>query len=61
MTERPDLFAAVIPAVGALDTVRVETTPNGVPNIPEFGTRKTEAGFTRAAGDEHLRTTSATA
>jgi len=45
MTERPDLFAAVIPAVGALDMVRAEVTPNGVPNIPEFGTRKTEAGF----------------
>ena len=45
MTERPDLFAAVIPAVGALDTLRFETTANGVPNIPEFGTVKTEAGF----------------
>jgi prolyl oligopeptidase len=45
MTERPDLFAAVIPAVGVLDTVRAELTPNGLPNIPEFGTHKTEAGF----------------
>jgi prolyl oligopeptidase len=45
MTERPDLFAAVIPDVGALDMVRAETTPNGVPNIPEFGTRATEPGF----------------
>ena len=45
MTERPDLFAAVIPAVGVLDAVRAEVTPNGVPNIPEFGTRTTEAGF----------------
>jgi prolyl oligopeptidase len=45
MTERPDLFAAVIPSVGALDMVRAEVTPNGVPNIPEFGTRKSEAGF----------------
>jgi prolyl oligopeptidase len=36
MTERPDLFAAVIPDVGALDMVRAETTPNGVPNIPGF-------------------------
>jgi prolyl oligopeptidase len=45
MTERPDLFAAVVPAVGALDMVRAEVTPNGVPNIPEFGTRKSEAGF----------------
>lgn len=45
MTERPDLFAAVIPAVGALDMVRMETTANGVPNIPEFGSTRTEAGF----------------
>ena len=45
MTERPDLFAAVVPAVGALDMVRAEVTPNGVPNIPEFGSRSTEAGF----------------
>ncbi|MBW6495452.1 MAG: prolyl oligopeptidase family serine peptidase [Burkholderiaceae bacterium] len=45
MTERPDLFAVVIPAVGALDLVRAETTPNGVPNIPEFGSRATEPGF----------------
>jgi prolyl oligopeptidase len=45
MTERPDLFAAVIPSVGALDMVRAETTANGVPNIPEFGTRANEPGF----------------
>ncbi|MEO8151581.1 MAG: prolyl oligopeptidase family serine peptidase [Rhizobacter sp.] len=45
LTERPDLFAAVIPSVGVLDTLRMETTPNGVPNIPEFGSVKTEAGF----------------
>ena len=45
MTERPDLFAAVVSEVGALDMVRGETTPNGVPNIPEFGSVATEAGF----------------
>ena len=45
MTDRPDLFAAVVPQVGLLDAVRAEVTPNGVPNIPEFGTRTTEAGF----------------
>jgi len=45
ITERPDLFAAVIDAVPASDTVRAEFTPNGPPNIPEFGTVKTEEGF----------------
>ena len=45
MTERPELFAVVVPEVGSLDLVRAETTPNGVPNIPEFGSRKTEPGF----------------
>ena len=45
MTERPDLFAAVIPAVGALDMIRAETTANGVPNIPEFCTVKKEDEF----------------
>ena len=45
MCERPDLFAVVMPAVGSLDNVRAETTPNGIPNIPEFGSRKTEPGF----------------
>jgi len=40
MTTRPDLFAAVVPEVGALDMIRSEDTPNGPPNIPEFGTIK---------------------
>jgi prolyl oligopeptidase len=45
ITERPDLFAAAISEVGCSEMVRMETTPNGVPNIPEFGSVKTEAGF----------------
>ncbi len=45
ITERPDLFAVAIPRVGCLNQVRIETTPNGVPNIPEFGSCETEAGF----------------
>lgn len=45
MTERPDLFAAVVPVVGVLDAVRAETTANGVPNIPEFGTVAHEDEF----------------
>ena len=45
ITERPELFAAVIDAVPMSDAIRVEFTPNGPPNIPEFGTVKTEDGF----------------
>ena len=44
-TERPDLFAAVVPVVGVLDMVRAELEANGPPNIPEFGTHRDEAGF----------------
>lgn len=45
MTERPELFAVALPVVGALDMLRMESTPNGIPNIPEFGSLKTEPGF----------------
>ncbi len=45
LTERPDLFAAVVSNVGSLDTLRAEFTPNGPPNIPEFGSVKTADGF----------------
>lgn len=45
LTERPDLFAVALPRVGCLNAVRMETTPNGVPNIPEFGSCRTEEGF----------------
>jgi len=40
MNERPDLFAAVIPQVGALNPLRGEESPNGPVNVPEFGTVK---------------------
>jgi prolyl oligopeptidase len=45
VTERPDLFAAAILQVGCLDMLRMETTTNGVPNIPEFGTVTSKEGF----------------
>lgn len=45
MTERPDLFAAVISKVGMSNPLRVEFEPNGQPNVPEFGSIKDEAGF----------------
>lgn len=38
MTERPDLFAAAIPEVGCMNAVRMENSPNGPVNTPEFGT-----------------------
>jgi len=45
ITERPDLFAAAVPTVGMMDTVRNESSANGVANIPEFGTVKKEDEF----------------
>jgi prolyl oligopeptidase len=45
ITERPDLFGAAVDQVPVSDTVRFETSANGIPNIPEFGSVKTEEGF----------------
>ena len=45
ITERPDLFAAAIDDVPVSDSLRMEFSANGVPNVPEFGSVKTEAGF----------------
>ncbi|MCC2547641.1 prolyl oligopeptidase family serine peptidase [Hymenobacter sp. BT175] len=42
MTERPDLFAVAIPEVGCLNAVRLENSPNGPVNVPEFGTVQKE-------------------
>ncbi|UOQ68440.1 prolyl oligopeptidase family serine peptidase [Hymenobacter volaticus] len=42
MTERPDLFAVAIPEVGILNAVRMENSPNGPANTPEFGTMQKE-------------------
>jgi prolyl oligopeptidase len=40
ITERPDLFAAAVCNVGCADTMRMEFSPNGPVNTPEFGTVK---------------------
>ena len=40
ITERPDLYAAAICNVGCANAMRLEYTPNGPANIPEFGTVK---------------------
>jgi len=45
LTERPDLFAGVLDLVPSANTLRAEFSPNGPPNIPEFGTVTTRAGF----------------
>ena len=45
MEEAPSLFAGVIDQVPAANTLRSEFSPNGPPNIPEFGTVTNEAGF----------------
>ena len=45
ITQHPELFAAALDVVGMTDALRSETEPNGAPNIPEFGTVKTQAGF----------------
>jgi prolyl oligopeptidase len=40
ITERPDLFAAAICNVGCANSMRMEFSPNGPVNTPEFGTVK---------------------
>jgi prolyl oligopeptidase len=45
MTQRPELFRAVILEVGALDALRFENTRNGPPNVPEWGSVETQPGF----------------
>ncbi|BCW87830.1 Prolyl endopeptidase [Alphaproteobacteria bacterium SO-S41] len=45
LTDRPDLFSAVISQVGVSNNLRAEFGQNGPPNIPEFGSVTTEEGF----------------
>lgn len=45
LTERPDLFTAVISNVGVSNALRAEFSQNGPPNIDEFGTVKERGGF----------------
>jgi prolyl oligopeptidase len=45
ITRAPELFAAVLDEIPVSDQLRIEFSPNGPPNIPEFGSVKTEAGF----------------
>lgn len=45
MTEKPEAVGAVLCGVGCMDALRMENSPNGIPNLPEFGSVKTKAGF----------------
>jgi prolyl oligopeptidase len=45
LTREPGLFKAVVAEVGLYDMLRMETWPNGVFNIPEYGSVKDEAQF----------------
>jgi len=45
ITQRPELFAAAQSAVSLSDMLRMEFTPNGAPNIAEFGTVSNPAHF----------------
>lgn len=45
LTQRPDLFRAVVSFVGIYDMLRVELDPNGAFNVTEYGTVKDPAQF----------------
>jgi prolyl oligopeptidase len=45
LTQRPDLFGAVVSHVGIYDMLRVELSPNGAFNIPEYGSVKDPEQF----------------
>jgi prolyl oligopeptidase len=45
ITQHPELVKAVVSAVGIYDMLRVERSPNGQYNIPEYGSVADEAQF----------------
>jgi prolyl oligopeptidase len=59
ITERPDLFGAAVCNVGCANAMRMEFSPNGPPNAPEFGTVKDPveaAALYEMDGVQHVRT-----
>lgn len=45
IAQAPDLFAAVLDEIPVSDQLRIELSPNGPANVPEFGSVKTPEGF----------------
>ncbi len=45
LVQRPELWAAMVMRVAALNMLRFEFSENGPPNVPEFGSLATEEGF----------------
>jgi prolyl oligopeptidase len=45
LVQRPDLWAVMVIRVGVTNALRVELSENGPPNVPEFGSVRTEEGF----------------
>ena len=45
LTARPDLWGAMVGHAGAFNQLRAELSPNGPPNIPEFGSFTDSDGF----------------
>jgi len=45
ITTQPHLFSAALDVVGASNAFRMEFSPNGPPNVPEFGTQTNKVGF----------------
>jgi len=59
VTERPDLFAAAVCNVGCANAMRMEFTPNGPVNVPEFGTVQDEQeckALFEMDGVQHVKT-----
>ena len=56
LVRRPDLWAAMVLQVPAVDTARIEFSENGPVNVPEYGSVATEEGLRGLlAADAYLR------